>query len=82
MRIRNNLILLLLIIITDLTAQTLKATFDDALNLYQSKNYSSAYDLFKSISRDKSVNENEKSSSLLYAAECLSKLNQLDGAAS
>jgi TolA-binding protein len=82
MRIRNNLILLLLFIITDLTAQTLKAAFDDALNLYQSKNYSSAYDLFKSISRDKSVNENEKSSSLLYAAECLSKLNQLDGAAS
>lgn len=81
MRERKNFILFVFLLIANLNAQSLNRTFDEALKLYQNKNYTSAYELFKSIVTDNSLNDNEKSSAHYYAAECLVQLNQLDGAA-
>jgi len=81
MSTRKNFILLIFLLIANLNAQSLNRTFDEALKLYQNNNYTSAYQLFKSIIADNLLNDNEKSSSHYYAAECLVKLNQLDGAA-
>lgn len=82
MSILKNSIILVLIIISNLYAQISNQTYSDAMKLYQNKNYTAAYELFKSVSLTNSNNDLEKASSHYYAAECLLSLNQLDGAAS
>jgi TolA-binding protein len=81
MSTRKKFVLLIFLLIANLHAQSLNRTFDEALKLFEGKNYTSAYELFKTILTDNSTDSNEKSSAHYYAAECLVKLNQLDGAA-
>lgn len=81
MSIRNS-ILVLLLSLSNIYAQSINPTYNDALELYQNRNYTAAYELFKSVNSDNKSNELEKSASHYYAAECLKNMDQLDGAAS
>lgn len=66
---------------TNLFAQLQEDSYNAALRLYQGKNYSAAYELFKQIGNNNLSDSQKKSASYYFAAECLMKLNQLDGAA-
>lgn len=81
MSIRKKLFFLILFAIINLHAQVTNSKYDSAMKLFEDKNYTAAYELFKSIEANNQSNDLEKSSSHYYSAECLMNLNQFAGAA-
>jgi TolA-binding protein len=77
----KNFFFILVLFSTTLFGQLHDDNYSSALRLYQGKNYPAAYDLFKQISSNSLSDNQKKSASEYYAAECLIQLNQLDGAA-
>lgn len=55
--------------------------FSTAEVLFVKKEYSAAYDIFKKLYSDNSVEQQKRSSAKFYAGECLLNLDELDGAA-
>lgn len=80
MRIKN-FFFILAFLTSSLSGQLNDEIYNAALKFYQDRNYSAAYDMFKKISLEELTDPQKKSASSYYAAECLMKLNQLDGAA-
>lgn len=78
----HKIILFILIItsISSFNAQTKIDAFTNALNLYENKQYSKSFEIFKELSTKNEIEELKKINSKYYAAQSLLKLGELNGA--
>jgi TolA-binding protein len=75
-------IILIFLIFLTIHAQSNTDNYDTALEAYKNHDFGTAYQLFKSISSENSLEKEKLVSIKFYIADCLVNLNQLDGAAS
>jgi TolA-binding protein len=78
-------LILLIIIITGVSsvyAQTQNDAYTNALILYEKKQYSKAFEIFKELSVNNKIDDLKKINSKYYAAQSLLQLGELNGASS
>ena len=74
------LFLLFAIPFNNANSQTIASKFDEAMGYYNQKNYGEALNKFKQIQSPDFAKDKLFSSAKYYMAECLTKMNQINGA--